>query len=173
MEIGDRVKTYNGTEGVIESMDEQFIYVRDDFDSLVVTKLSDLIPIGDTKITEQEYEAIIAEQDAEIRILKEKINNANHKKLKTLRAFCDSLDEKYSEYVGKKVKITFLVPIRWHDAEPKEIVGFLHGFKEFDYRHFICPDIAKVKKDGTESLNHYNDWQTECYKHITNIELVE
>lgn len=95
------------------------------------------------------------------------------KKMKAVSAFCDSLAEKYKEYIGKKVKITFLVPNRWHDAEPKEIVGFLHCFKEFGYKREICPDLAKVKKNGTESLNHYNEWQTECYKHITNIELVE
>lgn len=124
-------------------------------------------------MTEQEYETIIAEQDAEISILKDKIHQASLKKMEAVKAFCDSLAEKYAEYIGKKVKITFIISDRWNEETPNEIVGFLNCFKEMGYRRIICPDIAKVKKDGTESLQHYTEWQTESYKYITNIELVE
>lgn len=170
MEIGNRVRTNNGTEGVIESIDEQFVYVRDDFDSLVVTKLSCLIPISDTKMTEQEYEVIIAELDAEISILKDKIREANKKKHDATSAFCLTLCEQYKPYINKKVKITF---DKCGNGNTITYIGFLQCFFETQYGQGIVPLISKVKKDGTQSLNDYPEWQMESYKCITNIELVE
>lgn len=170
MQIGDRVKTQNGTEGTIENMDAQFIYVRDDFDGLVVTKLSCLTPIGDTKMTEQEYETIISEHNAEIKALKEKLCEANKKKHNATSALCLTLCEKYKPYINKKVKITF---DKYGNGNTIIRIGFLQCFFESLYGNGIVPLMSKVKKDGTQSLNNYSEWHMESYKCITNIELVE
>ena len=124
-------------------------------------------------MTEQEYKTIIAEQDAEIRILKVKMDNAEHKKSEATASFCESLTKQYAKFIAKKVKITFTVMNYLNEPTDKECIGFLQGFKKMRYDQEICPIIAKIKKDGSISRNNYSEWQIKSYKHITKIELVE
>lgn len=170
MEIGDRVKTQNGTEGTIENIDAQFVYVRDDFDSLVVTKMSCLTPIGDTKITEQEYKIVMAEQFAEIKSLKAKTLEAQRRQNETIKAFCKTLTEQYADFIGKKVSITFVHKVGCNMSYTNR-VGYLRGFRKAEWRDEIRPILAKVKKDGTESLVVYPDYMMESYDSIAEIKL--
>ena len=73
----------------------------------------------------------------------------------TERELCDALSFKFSNYIGKKVKIVGKV---WgFSKEPSTIIGFFHGFTaDTGYeRACIKPIIYKIKKNGTESLNKF------------------
>lgn len=170
MEVGNRVRMSSGAEGTIEEIDQQFVYVRDDFDSLIVTKLSCLVPIGDTQITEQEYKIVMAELLDEIRSLKAKVLAAQRRQNETIKAFCKTLTEQYAGFIGKKVSITFVHKVGYNTSYTNR-VGYLRGFRKAEWRNEIRPILAKVKKDGTESLVLYPDYMMDSHDSISEIKL--
>lgn len=116
-------------------------------------------------MTEKEYEEAIATQNAIIHSHEKEIRVARSKKGEVTEAFCQSLSERYADFIGKKVKVEF--------NGYKPVVGFLMKFKKACGCEKIYPVIAKVKKDGTASLNCYMDYKMPSYKFISNIKIIE
>lgn len=170
MEVGNRVRMSSGAEGTIEEIDQQFVYVRDDFDSLVVTKMSCLTPIGDTQITGQEYKIVMAELLDEVQSLKAKALIAQRRVDETIKAFCKTLADQYADFIGKKVSITFVHQVG-HNTSYTNRVGYLRGFRKAEWKDEVRPILAKVKKDGTESLVLYPDYMMDSYNSISEIKL--
>ena len=73
----------------------------------------------------------------------------------TEQELCDALSLKYSNYIGKKVKI--VGKVLGFNKEPSTITGFFHGFTaDTGYeRACIKPIIHRIKKNDTESLNKF------------------
>lgn len=124
-------------------------------------------------MTEKEYEEAIATQNAIIHSHEKEINVARRKKREVTEVFEQSLSDRYADFVGKKVEITFSIPTGRGDCTIKTVTGFLSGFKYGGYTLKIRPILAKVKKDGSASLNHYSDLDLASYKYISNIKIVE
>lgn len=72
-------------------------------------------------MTEKEYEEAIATQNAIIHSHEKEIRVARSKKGEVTEVFCQSLSERYADFIGKKVKVEF--------NGYKPVVGFLMKFK--------------------------------------------
>lgn len=93
----------------------------------------------------------------------------------TKNIFAQALCEHYKEFVGKKVRITFAWENNWSKKfEASAVIGYLQGFYvKGDYStESIYPDVAKVKKDGSPSLNHYSEWDIKSWSKIQSIEVL-
>ena len=91
-------------------------------------------------MTLDEYNAKIAYCDF---VIKE----AQADKIKIRKEFADSITAKYSEFVGKKVRIKHNPMYR----NAVEAVGFFNGFVAG--RFYPVMKVFKVRKDGTKSQN--------------------
>lgn len=80
-------------------------------------------------MTEKEYEEAIATQNAIIHSHEKEINVARRKKREVTEVFEQSLSDRYADFVGKKVEITFSIPTGRGDCTIKTVTGFLSGFK--------------------------------------------
>ena len=125
-------------------------------------------------MTEQEYNAIIAEQGLEISKAREAEVEARRKIRSAREEFCESLTQRYVDYIGRKVEIAFSIPgFNGEEQETKTVIGYLSGFKYRDYSNVISPVLAKIKKDGTASRTYYSEWDVASYEYISKIKILE
>lgn len=126
-------------------------------------------------MTEQEYNAIIAEQSLEISKAREAEVEALLKISTVREEFCESLAERYADYIGRKVEIVFSIPsvYKREEQEVKTVIGYLSGFKYRTYTNEISPVLAKIKKDGTASRIYYSEWDVASYEYISKIKILE
>lgn len=88
--------------------------------------------------------------------------------------FCKTLNERYVEYIGKKVQVDFIVPTFREGIDTLiSSVVFLLGFHMAPYKGQIQPKLTQINKDGTASQRTLNEWGLESYKYISNIKIVE
>lgn len=125
-------------------------------------------------MTEQEYKEIIAEQSLEISKARKAEAEARRKISDARDEFCKSIEERYIDYIGRKVEIVFSLPVfNREEKEAKTVIGYLSGFQYKFVRDAFCPVLAKVKKDGTASRNYYSGWDAASYEYISKITIVE
>ena len=125
-------------------------------------------------MTEQEYNAIIAEQGLEISKARKAEDEARRKISDAREEFCESLAQRYAAYIGRKVEIAFSIPgCNGEEQEVKTVTGYLYGFKYKLVREVFCPVLAKIKKDGTISRNYCSVWDSASYKYISKIKILE
>lgn len=125
-------------------------------------------------MTEQEYNAIIAEQSLEISKAREAEVEARRKISDAREEFCESLAERYADYIGRKVEIAFSIPgSNREEKEVKTVTGYLYGFKYGTYTNEISPVLTKIKKDGTASRIYYSEWVVASYEYISKIKILE
>lgn len=86
---------------------------------------------------------------------------------------CDQLTFKFSNYIGKKVKV--VGKVYRYDDKPRVVVGFFHGFKsDSGYGDVtIKPILHKIKKNGEESLNTYPLYEVPPEGSFESFELAE
>ena len=86
---------------------------------------------------------------------------------------CEQLTFKFSDYIGKKVKI--VGKAYRFEREPKVIIGFFHGFKSDNGYDGACikPIIHRVKKNGERSLNTYPLYELPSELDFVSFELAE
>lgn len=125
-------------------------------------------------MTEQEYKAIIAEQSLEISKAREAEVEARRKISTAREEFCESLAQRYVDYIGRKVEIVLSIPgFNREEQEAKTIIGYLSGFKYMEYSNAISPVLAKIKKDGTASRIYYSEYDVASYEYISKIKILE
>ena len=125
-------------------------------------------------MTEQEYNAIIAEQSLEISKAHKAENEAYRKISDAREEFCESLAQRYADYIGRKVEIVFSIPgFNGEEQEAKTVTGYLYGFKYKIIAEEICPVLTKIKKDGTASRIYYSEWDVASYEYISKIKILE
>lgn len=125
-------------------------------------------------MTEQEYNAIIAEQSLEISKARKAEDEAYRKISDAREEFCESLAQRYVDYIGRKVEIVFSIPgLNGEGQEVKTVIGYLSGFKYGGFNHEISPVLAKIKKDGTASRIYYSEWDVASYEYISKIKILE
>ena len=125
-------------------------------------------------MTEQEYNAIIAEQSLEISKARKAKDEARRKISDAREEFCESLAQRYADYIGRKVEIAFSIPgCNGEEQEAKTVIGYLSGFKYRTYTNEISPVLAKIKKDGTASRIYYSEWDVASYEYISKIKILE
>ena len=108
----------------------------------------------------EEYNAKIAHYNSVIREMEEA-------RAKTRKEFADSLTAKYSEFVGKKVRIKHNPMYR----NAVEAVGFFNGFVAG--RFYPEMKVFKVRKDGTKSQNEIPYRILPAFDDVFTIEVVE
>ena len=107
--------------------------------------------------------------ECEIEKQKDVLNSLNNQRKQLYRQLCDKLKEKYAEYIGKRVVITF----QKQYCIPKSVEGYLNGFEVYDtYGIEIRPSLSKIKKDGGKSLNTVPLWDSGNYENIKSINLL-
>lgn len=112
-------------------------------------------------MTLEEYNAKIAHYNSVIREMEEE-------RTKTRKEFADSLTAKYSEYVGKKVRIT----TKQKFGKDFSVIGFFKGYVAGAYNPLMV--VHKLKKDGTASINTIPCYELPIFGDFTfNIEIVE
>lgn len=125
-------------------------------------------------MTEQEYKAIIAEQSLEISKVRDAEVEARRKISTAREEFCESLAQRYADYIGRKVEIVFSITVfNRGEQEAKTVIGYLSGFKYREYSNVISPVLAKIKKDGTASRTYYSEWDVASYEYISKIKILE
>lgn len=125
-------------------------------------------------MTEQEYSAIIAEQGLEISKAREAEVEARRKIRSAREEFCESLAQRYVDYIGRKVEIAFSIPgFNIEKQEAKTAIGYLSGFKYSRYTDKISPVLTKIKKDGTASRTYYSEVDVASYEYISKIKILE
>lgn len=127
--------------------------------------------------TEFEKEMSVLREERELR--KKMVRETEIKMCEVMQARAESLATEYYQYDGKKVKIEFESTERmWSGKEftqHKEVVGFLKGFSYMPnyMSKGIQVRVAKVKKDGTPSLNMYSEYETMSAEYIKSITIVD
>lgn len=125
-------------------------------------------------MTEQEYNAIIAEQEIEIEKARKAKDEARRKISDAREDFCESLAQRYADYIGRKVEVAFSIPgCNREEQEAKTLIGYLSGFKYRTYTNEISPVLTKIKKDGTASRIYYSEWDVASYEYISKIKILE
>lgn len=125
-------------------------------------------------MTEQEYKAIIAEQSLELSKARDAEVEARRKISTAREEFCESLAQRYVDYIGRKVEIVFSITVfNREEQEAKTVIGYLSGFKYREYSNVISPVLAKIKKDGTASRIYYSEWDVASYEYISKIKILE
>lgn len=118
----------------------------------------------------EEIKKSINAVECEIEKQTDVLNSLNNQRKQLYRQLCDKLKEKYAEYIGKRVVITF----QKQYYTPKSVEGYLNGFEVYDtYGIEIRPSLSKIKKDGSKSLNTVPLWDSENYENIMAIKLVK
>lgn len=123
-------------------------------------------------MTEEECEKIIAAQNAVINVMKARIIKAKNVQREAVNDFCQSLNERYVDFLGKKVEVEF-TPTYCGKKSKKVVVGYLSGFKKGQYSRDIRPVLLKINKGGTASKMVYSEYDVCNYKYISNIKIVE
>jgi hypothetical protein len=96
-------------------------------------------------------------QKAEEKRLKNEIFDIHCKQREIVREYCQRLTEQYSQYLNKKVTIK-----RYNGREVVGFFcGFIHGYNDLSFEAYV--DLAKIKKDGSPSANHYKYYDTAEY----------
>lgn len=127
--------------------------------------------------TEFEKEMSVLREERELR--QKMVRETETKMHEVMQARAETLATEYYQYDGKKVKIEFEKTERMYGGEEyirhKEVVGFLKGFSYMPnyMSQGIKVRVAKVKKDGTPSLNMYSEWDTMSAEYIKSITIVE
>lgn len=98
----------------------------------------------------------------------EQIRALEAEKLKIRRDYASELTAKYSEYVGKKVRIT----TKQKFGKDFSVIGFFKGYVAGAYNPLMV--VHKLKKDGTASINTIPCYELPIFGDFTfNIEIVE
>ena len=110
-------------------------------------------------MTVDEFNIKNEDYDAQIRALR-------YKKIELNKEFINEMTNKYENFIGEKVKITF----NHYDYE-KPVIGYFNGFVSGRF----CPimQVFKVKKDGTKSKQIFNPSELPHYDDYFKIELVD
>ena len=111
-------------------------------------------------MTLEEYDAKIAHCNSVIKEMEEQ-------RMKIRKEFANSLTAKFSEFVGKKVRIKHNPMYR----NAVEAVGFFNGFVAG--RFYPVMQVFKVRKDGTKSRNEFSSFDLPRFNDSFTIEIVE
>ena len=109
----------------------------------------------------------IDEFNKQINEYNEQINVLRYKKIDLQKEFTNEMIAKYSNFVGKKVKITFNSAFAYRELS---VIGYFNGFSNGTY----CPimQVFKVKKDGTKSKQFFAPFDLPHYDDEFKIEIV-
>lgn len=117
----------------------------------------------------EEIKKSINAVECEIEKQKDVLNSLNNQRKQLYRQLCAKLKEKFAEYIGKRVVITFQ-----EYNTSKSVEGYLNGFEVYDMYGFeIRPTLSKIKKDGGKSLNTVPLWDSGNYESIIAIKIVK
>lgn len=104
-----------------------------------------------------------------------KIDNCNSiiretkaEKERIRKEFASECTAKYSEFVGKKVRIIYAST--W-GGKVVETIGFFNGFVAGTC--YPAMQVFKVRKDGTKSRNGFPSWKLPGFDDPFTIEIVE
>lgn len=104
-----------------------------------------------------------------------KIDNCNSiiretkaEKERIRKEFASECTAKYSEFVGKKVKIAYTSI--W-GGKTAETIGFFNGFVAGTC--YPTMQVFKVRKDGTKSCKEFTSWYLPAFNDPFTIEIVE
>lgn len=111
-------------------------------------------------MTLDEYNAKIAYCDS---VIKE----AQADKTKIRKEFADSITAKYSDFVGKKVRIVY--SSIWGNTI--EIIGFFNGFVAGP--HYPVMQVSKFRKYGAKLRNEFSSFDLPRFNDPFTIEIVE
>lgn len=92
------------------------------------------------------------EYNAKIAYCELVIKEAQADKIKIRKEFADSITAKYSEFVGKKVRIQYSSLLSFIT----EAIGFFDGFAAVDGIRYPVMQMFKIRKDGTKSRNKFS-----------------
>lgn len=109
----------------------------------------------------------IKEYDARIENCNSVIRAMEAERMRIRAEFANKKTAKYSEYVGKKVRIT---------SNPKyrnavDVIGFFQGFVAGQY--YPVMQVFKVRKDGTKSRNVFPSYELPAFDDLFTIKIVE
>jgi len=120
----------------------------------------------------EKMESLIANES----LAKAEYERAKNERIKTAREYAIELNKEYLDYIGKRVKIT--CPSGCRNEKEKVYDGYFvdisyvsrygHSMNDADF----IMKLARVKKDGTRSLNEYMPYDCPKLAEIISIELV-
>lgn len=106
-------------------------------------------------------------QQAEEKRLLDEISSVRRTKRMITTKYCQHLTEQFSQYLHKKVTIE-----RYSGRTVTGFFcGFIHGYNDLSFEAYV--DLAKIKKDGTPSVNHYKYYDTAEYSDNLKITLCD
>lgn len=106
-------------------------------------------------------------QEAEEKRLLNEISSVRRTKRMIATKYCQHLTEQFSQYLNKKVTIE-----RYDRKTVTGIFcGFIHGYNDLSFEAYV--DLAKIKKDGSPSANHYKYYDTAEYSNNLKITLCD
>lgn len=110
----------------------------------------------------------LKEYNARIENCNSTIREAEAEKIKIRKEFASECTAKYSEFVGKKVRIVCTLR---YGGGTVDIIGFFNGFAAGGY--YPAMQVSKVRKDGTKSHNKFPSWNLPAFDDSFTIEIVE
>lgn len=119
------------------------------------------------KLNEQQIRSEIEAKSKQILDVQDTLSTLRRENDFLVDALCEIMRCKYSQFIGRAVKVTG--KNRWGSL--KEIDGFLKGFVKFGDNQ-VAPALSKLKKDGSPSRIDIPTWQSVKIDESFNIQLI-
>ena len=124
-------------------------------------------------MTKEEFESRLHALESEYAALQSQLSEKHKEKHAHYREMAQSLCERYKQYDGKRVRVTFEHTERNCLPSRKVCEGFWQGFEfKHNYHTNIYPTLFEIKKDGTPSKVAFSEWDVRPWDEIVSVEEV-